>query len=267
MSGKLRLPSVTMPVQLPLWKCFLAFLVPGLALSMAEFPRLLRAWGFFYGICFILALGCVGYHLAGLAWGLMVGLHAMGILFLSTQKGWRPGFYYRCTGILAITGLLQCLIYGPIRSSIEAHGIMPVLTENGVVVLSRLVRPQDVKRGEVIGYRIPERSEFALRHEVILEAGIGLERVIGLPHDLIVFGPTYFEVQGVAFTNLVGMPTSGEFVVPSHHWFIWTSFRQYARHVSAQQIDAVRFEVASVDFDHFLGKPFKSWFGIRQILP
>jgi hypothetical protein len=63
------------------------------------------------------------------------------------------------------------------------------------------------------------------------------------------------------------MPGAGGFVVAEKTWFIWPRLDINRRGgVPEADVSAAMQQVAMVSEEQFIGKPFKHWFGRRQIL-
>jgi hypothetical protein len=64
------------------------------------------------------------------------------------------------------------------------------------------------------------------------------------------------------------MPVSGNTVVPENNWFIWPDLAITGGHgnVPESTISQTMLQMANVPQSQFVGKPFKRWFGRRQVL-
>jgi hypothetical protein len=137
-----------------------------------------------------------------------------------------------------------------------------------VVVVNCAASKAGLERNEIILYRIPADHGGLREGNVRVQAGFGLEPVQGMPGDEIVFTPQAMLVNGVEHARSSSMPVAGGLVVPQKHWFIWpTVATQGHGMVAAESIRATLLELALVNQDDFMGKPFKRWFGRRQPVP
>jgi hypothetical protein len=139
---------------------------------------------------------------------------------------------------------------------------MPLQVRGRVVVVHRLAHPEALARGAWIAYTIDGSGENA----VYLLSGFGLGPVLALPGDRVRFTKSAFEVNGVPQPRVAGMPEVGEWVVPEKHWFVWPEVAMSGHgNVPAEGIAATLQRVGTITEAQFVGKPFKRWFGRRQL--
>jgi hypothetical protein len=246
------------------WGPFLAaLLIPGLAFRLRRERLIAYAIMGAYLLLAAVFVIWLGYSVANIAFGLMLSLHATSILFLCNPWMARMRFIFRLLFGVAVLVVLGGLVYAPVRGQIQNHCLMPLRVRQEVVVIQTFCRANLVQRGDWIAYRVEgDRLEGA-----IVQAGLGLRPVTGLPGDEIAFSPDACLVNGAATPRLQGMPDHGGFVVPENHWFVWPEHDITLRGRAAQATaDAALLSMSDVAQEQFVGRPFKRWFWRRQDL-
>jgi hypothetical protein len=91
--------------------------------------------------------------------------------------------------------------------------------------------------------------------------------VIGLPGDVIEYGPLGLTVNGRTQPPLPHMSHPGGLTVPENHWFIWPQLHigGYGAN-EAYQASAYR-NLALVNQGNFAGRSYRWWFFGKQSLP
>ena len=139
---------------------------------------------------------------------------------------------------------------------------MPLRVKGRVVIVHRLAHPRALARGAWIAYSI----EGSGQNSVNVESGFGLGPVLALAGDQVRFTQSAFEVNGAPQPRLDNMPQVGEWVVPEKHWFVWPEVAMSGHgNVPADAISATLLQMGTISEDQFVGRPFKRWFGRRQL--
>jgi hypothetical protein len=204
----------------------------------------------------------LGYPIANVAFGLLLSAHATSVLFLLNP--WLAGarFLFRIVLGLAVLLLVGGCIYGPLRSQLQAHYLMPIRINEQVVVVRRSSSPNSVKHGDWVAYSIRGGGGdgiYAVR-------GWGLGPVLATAGDQIRFTTNGFAVNGVVQALRPHMPTTGGLMVPKNCWFIWPDLA-IRGNGNAAAITSTMLGLATVPESAFFGKAFNRWFWRRQILP
>lgn len=246
----------------------LALTVPGAAFLISGRRSLGIGVFLGYTFCAVLCLAALGYALGSIAWGLVISLHAMSIIYLEGHWLGQASFRLRlglafCT-LIALWGLL----YAPLLGYAERHWLLPLRLADRVLIINLNSRTSSLKRGDWIAYRI-ESNSLGENHEgaVYLHGGFGVERILGLPGDHVRFGKDSILVATEVFPRAPHMPGEGEWVIPEKTWFIWPNLA-ISGHGAAPEsaVSAAMQRTALVSQPQLVGKPFKHWFGRRQWL-
>lgn len=267
----LHLERIHLPAGFNIQQFLLSLLVPAYAF-FANGRRTL-GWAFagvyiFSAVLFVVALG---YQLGSLGYGLMISVHASSIIFL--EGYWlREGCRFGLRIALAVITLLAVwlAVYLPAVHFTEAHFIMPLRMHGNVVIVQRLTPPVRIQRGDWIMYSLREHSVGDAHREggaAWLRAGYSWGPVLAVTGDRVAFSTNSFSVNGVEHPLLPHMPTSGELVLPEKNWFVWPELAISGHgNVSEVTLSALMLEMATVSEVTYVGKPFKHWFGRKQIL-
>jgi hypothetical protein len=261
---RIRLPSGLSTVQF-----ILSLIIPGYAF-FANGRRVL-GWAFVAVYCnaVILFIVALGYQIGGVGYGLMIAAHASSIVFL--EGYWlRDQCQFQIRLVLAgLTLLVVWLgIYAQLIGCVERHWIMPLRVRGNVVIVQRMTSPRGVKRGDPVMYSLNATHNALVHNEAVyVEGGFGWGPVLAVAGDRVEFSTNKFIVNGETRALLPHMPQGGELAVPEKHWFIWPEFDMLGHgNVGEANLSAMMMELATVPEDQFVGKPFKRWFGRRQIL-
>jgi hypothetical protein len=160
-------------------------------------------------------------------------------------------------GVLLILGTL---LYMPARSLIQDRWFVPLRVKDNLLIVQKHISAGTVHRGDWIAYSV--RAEHG--DGVYAQAGLGLGPVLAVGGDRIVFNERTFEVNGVSRPHRPHMPTSGEWILPEKHWFIWPELDITGHGVAEAEISGAIQRMATISQDQFVGKPFKRWFWRRQ---
>jgi len=220
-----------------------------------------------YAFCLVFFLAALGYSLGNIAWGVAISLHAMSIIYL--EGHWLSHARFRIRLGLAFCTLiaLWCLLYAPSLRYAQRHWVLPLRLADRVLVINLTSRTADLKRGDRVAYRI-ESGSLGGNHEgaVYLQAGFGVETILGLPGDHVRFTKDSVLVGGQVLPKAPHMPAEGEMVVPEKTWFIWPNLGISGHGAPETAVSAAMQRVALVPEPQLVGKPFKHWFGRRQRL-
>jgi hypothetical protein len=244
-------------------KLLLSLAVPGYSFRISGRKILAQQILLGCGVGALVYVALLGYLVGNLFFGLVVGLHAIGLIhlnyLLNTDAPWRRRLAFGICGVLSLF-----LGYRAMLSAVENNWLIPLRLNGHVVVVNRLASPKAVRRGDVVAYDIQaQRGEG-----VYLAAGFGLNRVLGMARDQLVFKPDCLEVNGQSYKRHEMMPFNRTLTVPENSWFIWPAYNiDIQGHTPAENIKAGLLSAAVVPERQFVGRPFKSWFGRRQKLP
>ncbi len=203
----------------------------------------------------------LGYPAANVAFGLLLSLHATGLVYL--LEPWLAGarFSMRILFSLIVLVTLASLLYLPIRNEIQAHWFTPLRVQGRVVVVRKHVSLGALQRGDLLAYEFGESASPGFN----VQGGVGLGPVLALPGDLIRFSGATFAVNGQVRPSLEHMPAKGELLVPEKHWFIWPELAISGHGaVPADAISATLLQLGTLSEDQLLGRPCQRWFWRRQ---
>ena len=233
-------------------------LVPTYAWFVLDRRRLARFAFALYAASAVLAFLCLGWTAAGVAAGVMIALHGLGIAeyFYSGKILPQPRHWlvrYACV-IFAVA-----IVYSIASPRLLAIFVMPMQTARGAVLINTLTPLDSVARGEVVAFR--GRQWWS--GNLVLREGAYFGRVVGLAGDVIVFREETFTVNGYPQPRHHAMPRRGEVKVPARHLFIWPLEvrREFA---SREQAAEFTQRVALLPESHFYGRPYRRWFLRRQ---
>lgn len=262
-----------LPTDLSLFQLLLGFWVPGY--SYVLFGALWTAWLIVAGwglgaVAFLVLLnappitgGGFQFDPAYLAFGLMISLHATSASHLIVQIWHYEEFRERLVVGVAVTAFMIFLIYFPAAEYIHSHVFMAVTVGDIRVVVNPRVSPENVRRGDWVLYHVQEyRSGL-----VYVREGYGMQKVLGVPGDKVIFDGKFFMVNGSKELSLEEMPTEGEVTVPENHWFIWPEFNTMAHGNVAGQRHEAFLRLAMVNQREFAGRPYRWWLLGKQFLP
>jgi hypothetical protein len=267
---RLALDRLTLPREMKTGALLAGFFVPGLAVWLRG-PRLWgRATLAGSALLMMIFIVCLGQPPANLAFGLLISLHATGLVYycnpLLAGEPFRARLGFTFLTLLAI-GLL---LYLPARSFVQAHWLTPLRLNGHVVVVQRNFPARHLQRGDWMAYTLDENGVGDNYHGgwIVLQNGLCLGPVLALAGDRVVFSNECFSVNGILHTNLPHMPVSGGWTVPENHWFIWPNLGISGHgNVGEARISSAMMGLADVAETNFFGKPFRHWFWREQKLP
>ena len=260
----LRLERLRLPGGVPLGDFCLSLVLPGRVFVVLGQKKLGWAMCCVYFVAAGAFFAWIGCRASALALGLMLSAHVTSVVHLLTQ--WLEGPRLRTRVILALATLvvLYAMVYSPLRELVETRLAMPLRVEDNVVVVKPGPVPASVKPGARLAYRIDPLQ----RDGAMVSGGFGLGPALAVAGDRVSFADQHYEVNGVAFPRLPHMPVQGEWVVPEKCWFIWPRADMMRRgNVTEATVSGMLFQVAMVSENQYLGRPYRHWFGRRQIAP
>jgi signal peptidase I len=241
---------------------FLAgLLVPGLAFYADGQRSIAKAIICGYLLAGLIFLIWLGYPFANLISGLMIGTHVTCILYLLRRQLSGAHLAIRLLVPLGLLLGLSQLVYMPLLGLVQNHLFMPLQMHGQVFVVQRQTFPLSVRRGDCIAYQV---AEFRLGMYRV-EAGYGLDRVIGLPGDRIQFMTNQFLVNDVPHPLQPHMPRTGEWVVPKKHWFVWPNLAITGHGATDEKYLSELYRTnGMIDQSKFVGRSYSHWFWRRQ---
>ena len=240
---------------------FPTFLLPGYSFRLAGHFVTAKVCQYSYlglGLVFLIALG---YGVANVAMGLMIGIHTASALFgLGSSLG-QIGYRRRIALALSVMVLLCLLIYLPVRNWITEEFLVPLRCKGNVVIVNRLADIRAVRRGAIVAYKTPD---FSPAHGYRVDAGYGFDPVATVAGDRVRFTKFGMVVSGQLFPKQPYMPASGELIVTEGQLYVCHSMRTWRAPIAYP--DAVLRDTALVDESRFVGKAFEYWFWRKQTL-
>jgi hypothetical protein len=226
----------------------------------------MAAWGGLL-LCFTLWFGFPG---ANVAFGLMISIHAMGLVYycspLMAQESFRCRLGFTLLMLIAVLGAL----YWPARDRIQGHWLTPVRRNGQVIVVRRTSQASTVHRGDWVAYTLEgyHAGDAHAGGAVWIRGGSCLEPVLAVAGDRVVFSSRQFSVNDVSQPARPYMPAKGEFLVPADHWFIWPNVA-ISQHGGGfgPSITSAMMGMADVWTGQLWGKPLRHWFWRKQTLP
>jgi hypothetical protein len=247
-----------------------ALLVPGLGFYLSGKKRRGFAALVAAVVLLLLFFVCMGYLMGNLAFGWLLSLHATAFIYYCGPYLVEESLQTRLGFTLIVLVSLGLCIYWPARNFIQSHCFMPLRVNGHVVVVGRNYSTHGIHRGDWVGYNL-EGNTRGMAHggegQINVYSGMGLGPVLAVPGDQVEFSTNAFTINGVSHPHLPQMPVSGSFVVPDDHFFIWSRFEINSHgNVNPALISATMLDMSIVDEKQVVGRPFKRWFGRKQIL-
>jgi hypothetical protein len=259
----LALDRIRLPPQVTSREFLISLLVPGYAFR----ARAARHWGIaalVSSAALLLTLFiALGYPIGNFAVGLLLSLHSTGIVYLLEPSLAGVRLRFRILVSCAAMAALYLFLYRPARNFVQEHWLMPLRIHDRVVVVQRSSSTSRIHRGDWIAYSLTEHS----RNNVVAISGFGFGPILAIGGDRVRFTKTGFEINGLPHPPFPHMPTDGEIIISEKTWFIWPDFDISGGHgyVPEADISATLMQLATIQEEQFVGKPFKRWFGRRQI--
>jgi hypothetical protein len=243
----------------------LCLVVPGLSFFVLE-RRLL---GWIFGAAYVVLLGtflvALGYPVGNAAYGLLISVHAASIVYLEGRWLSDSRFSGRLLLGLATVFAVWALLYAPAMRFAERHWFIPLRVGTKVVVINPGVDHRSLRRGDRVAYEVGDKYDRWAAQGIVLNAGLGVDPVLGLPGDEIRFTREAVLVNEQPFPRREWMPEEGELQVPENVWFIWPQIGIDIRGAAGvTQVPAVLQKAALVKRDKIIGRAYRHWFGRRQ---
>jgi hypothetical protein len=267
---RLAMDRIKLPREMKTGALVAGFFVPGLAVWLRG-PRL---WGHAAlatsTALIMIFVAWLGYPAANFAFGLLISLHATGLVYYCNPLMADETFRSRLAFTFLILLAIGLLLYLPARNYIQGHWVTPLRMNGHVIVVQRSFRARLIQRGDWVAYKFDEDAVGNNYHggTVWLRNGLSLGPVLAQAHDQIVFSTNLFSVNGIWQTNLPYMPHAGALTVSEKHWFIWPNL-DISGHgdVGEDRISSAMLGLADVPETNFFGKPLHRWFWRKQFLP
>ncbi|MCI0748583.1 MAG: hypothetical protein L0Y58_24505 [Verrucomicrobia subdivision 3 bacterium] len=204
----------------------------------------------------------LGYGAADVAFGLLISMHVSSVIYLFNRVASEMGVVRRLLFSLGLLFMVSQAVYVPARNWLEEKWIVPVRKGEKIYVIDRRATTS-LKRGELVACKARGVSIGGVGSapRIYIRDGLVVDRILGLPHDEVTFGPGFYSVNGVVAPALGRMPSSGSFTVPGDKWLVWPSLSTVTEYnVDRERIAAAVLEMAMVSSDQLLGRPFRHWF-------
>lgn len=220
--------------------------------------RIMLAWA----VCLVVHIVSLNGALADLAAAVASALHGISIaavlaLMYPQWEGftriWKTTLYSMLMVLAIYTVALREVI--PLVAQRVALNGQTIMTSRAWWFVS-----DSWKQGEWVVYRLPNGMT-------------SMDRILGVPGDLIRFHKDSFEVNGKFFQRLSkNMPVDDEVQLDKNTYFIWPTTATYT-HAGAQLPGLLR-NLAEVDAPDIVGRPYARWFwkshepeALKPILP
>ena len=263
----LHLDKIHLPGRLSGRDFLVCLIVPGFALSALGRRTIGLGFQLVYWLAIPVFVIALGYPVANVAYGLMIGIHATGLVYLlSVWLGEDARFGLRVVLAVVAVMVLWQLVYSPMVGFAERHWCLPLRVHGQVVVVNPRARSQPVKGGwmmySLAGGRDGDAHEGGV---IVVRGGYGWGPVLAAAGDQVSFSTNGFAINGVTQSSLSNMPMGGEFVVPEKHWFVWPEFAMGGRGNANPQIFSDRMiQLGMVSEAQVIGRPYKHWFFRHQ---
>jgi hypothetical protein len=235
---------------------FAVVFVPLLGLHFSVHRAYVRIAAALFAVSAIIALGAYGQVMGGVAFGLVIALHASGIAAYLDHTAPADSFVYRLGRrflLLGGVGLLLSVTTARIMERI----VVPVTGPTSVLLINPHAQTHDLLPGETVAYNLD-----AIRvSQVRITAGLYLGRVLALPGSEIEFTPSHYRVDGIAHPSLPHMPSSGKVTVEAGRSFIWPSVFLFSGDPGTRSFPLSGGLVAD---SALVGRPYKRWFWRTQ---
>ena len=236
--------------------------LPGCAFALTGWPRLAQGIQIGWvlgGFAFFAALGHV---VADVIFGLLIAAHVASLFHLLTFLAAEPGLRARLIFGASSWIVIGLCIYFPLRSLMLEHWLVPLRTNDGVVIVNRAHSFIRLQRGDYIAYEIAGQGA----RTVNIGGGFGLGDVIGRPGDKVRITPRLVFVNGQPQLRRPHMPRTVEFTLAEKQWFVWPqlAIRNNNRAITEADIAAAWLRTGMIYEGQIVGRPYRRWFGRRQ---
>lgn len=243
----------------------LSLLLPSYIFHVLGWRRVALLVASVYFLAFCAHIFWVGYYTSALV--IMLSIHVTSAAYLVKQLAPNFGLALRLLSSFALFVFFYSFVYQPFNSRL-AKTVIPMRVGKNIVFVNCLASPKTIQRGDWIAYRIKSGNAGAHNAAIAIHEGFGISPTLGIAGDTVRFSPNQIEINGKIQSRENYMPTNGEWVISEKQWFVWPKVAIGGNRAAADgQISAVLQERALISEKEFVGKPFKHWFGKRQILP
>jgi hypothetical protein len=253
--GRLRVPVERFRVARPL-RAVAVVVVPALGFYYSYRRAYFNIAAAVYGVALLFALTEYGRMLGGAAFGLVVGIHAVGIAAYLNSTSPSVSFEYRLARTLVLVAAVATLLgVGLVR--VCGCFILPVEGAKGTLLINVLDNGRPVKPGEVVAYFMKSPGGGQIR----VDEGVYLGRVLGGAGSELKLGDAYYVLNGVSQPSLPYMPAKGLVVAGRGQFLIWPTVFQFNYKPVTRTIPEAS---ALVDDSALVGRPYKRWFWHTQ---
>jgi hypothetical protein len=264
----LPLERLRLPGGFNLWQFLLGLIIPGYAFFVLRRQITGRIISGAYGALLLVAVIGLGSSVATLAYGFMVALHAVSVAIVLESWLQPAGFGRRLVLVLLATLVLAVLCYLPAQRWIQSQLIMPLRVGTQDLMLIPDDRTASLRPGVVRVFRFGGGIRV---QGAYLGQGYVVAEIQGGPGDRIQFESGLYRINDRAHRARPLMPSTGEWVVPENHWFIWpdSSIRVQGAlpALDPGQMDALLREMALVPSSRVVGRPLRWWFWRNLYVP
>ena len=259
-----RVTKLPTPDRIGVGRFLLGLFIPGFAFVIHRRPRIGLALVATWPILFTLGLAFLGENAGNLFIGLAISLHATSIVHLIGPWLRDLRVHLRILASLMVVLGFIVFVYLPIQELAYHKLFVPIVTEQGSVIVRPSRTPAGVHRGDWLAYWMPRYHADA----VIIPEGLSFGSVVALAGETVEFTPAFVRVNGRAYPRQEGMPQDLSVSVPEGHWFIWPRFAQVENrgNIHADTIRAAMIDRALVPQKNLRGRPFSRWFHRQQVL-
>lgn len=260
---KVRYDRLQAALGLSVIELLLGMVVPGASFFIGRrqvFGRIVAGLYLVAGLIFLIT---VGFAVSTWSFGVLISLHVSSILFLLNRWLIQQSLWGRVVMSLAIVLIVSQVIYFPILGYFDGRWFRPLRVVERVVVIHPQVNVATLRRGDWVVHN----TDGIRLQNLVVRPGAGIDPVLALPRDRVVFSPGSFEVNGQRFAARPHMPTSGEWLLNQNEWFIWPDLATLRQ----MNVPEVRFAEAfaalsRVPESRIVGRPYGRWFFRRQTL-
>jgi type IV secretory pathway protease TraF len=266
--GNIHLPRlITTPTRF-----VLALAVPGYSFVDAGWRRV-GLWMAGAWCCLALIfIVWLGYAVAGLAFGIMISLHVSSVLHALNRMTPGASIWWRLLLSVAVLIIVGQLVYASGLDLLQSRLLMPLRAGDKVVIVRPITVTAPLRRGELVAcatggtfVRGEPGGGRGIFGNVNIRGGHFLDRVLAGPGDRVEFTPTECRVNGTATARLPLMPATGVVVVPEKTWFVWPTLHTVTwQKVSSEVVGGAVLDIALVQREQVIGRPFKRWFWRKQ---
>lgn len=226
-------------------------LIPILGLYFSALRRFTRLAVGAYFIALFISFAGYGQALGGAAFGLMAGIHGLGIAAYLDAESPADSRLHRVARSVLLTAVVSVLVGGFLNSVIQRF-VVPVQGPGGVILINTLSRQSPLVPGELVAYNLEASYAAGLR----VGAGTYLGRVLAGSASTIRFTTGQYVLNDTSHDALPFMPPEGEVVAGPGQSLIWPVVFQFSNRYGR----TLRGDIVKVDDSALVGRPYKRWF-------